>query len=83
VRLRGAAFGFLALLRNEGSEVQAKWTCLSVRLVLVARLNSSAILSAFLVFVSFVEIRPLPAILITETSGLIRDFGCFQTLASE
>jgi hypothetical protein len=33
------------------------WTCLSVRLVFAARSNSSAILSAFLLFVSFVEIR--------------------------
>jgi hypothetical protein len=33
------------------------WTCLSVRFVFVARSNSSAILSAFLLFVSFVEIR--------------------------
>jgi hypothetical protein len=33
------------------------WTCLSVRLVFVARSNSSAILSAFLLSVSFVEIR--------------------------
>jgi hypothetical protein len=30
------------------------WTCLSVRLVFAARSNSSAILSAFLLFVSFV-----------------------------
>jgi hypothetical protein len=39
------------------SRSKTTWTCLSVRLVLAARSNSPAILSALLLFIPFVEIR--------------------------
>src|ERR1700732_4462981 len=55
------------------SRFKTFWTCLSVRLVFAARSNSSAILSAFLSFVSFDH---------GDKRSTYYDFGCFQTLAT-
>src|SRR6516162_2135280 len=59
------------------------WTCLSVRFVFAAFSNSSAILSAFLLFVSFVEIRRCLPFSSRKQAVQYCDSGCLQTLATQ
>src|SRR5262244_4119052 len=62
---------------------KAFWTRLSVRFVFTALSNSSAILSAFLLFVYFVEIRRRLPFSSRKQAVQNCDSECLQTLATQ